>query len=40
MSFTFNVEWLAWIVETLLKVLFHDQEVVVQKDDGTSISQI
>ena len=37
MSTTFNTELLAWIIEALPKVYFHDQKVVEQKDDGTSI---
>ena len=37
---TLNVEWLAWTVEAPPKVLHHDQKIVVQRMDGTSIPQI
>ena len=33
----FTTEGVAWIIEAPPEVYFHDQKVVEQKDDGTSI---
>ena len=37
MSAILSTEWLAWIVETPLKVYLHDQEMAGEGVDGTSI---
>ena len=32
-----NAEWLAWLVKTPSKIYLHDQEMVGEGTDGTSI---